>query len=127
MTKTTSILLICLGLCACDQEGEQTKATEPDTEHSKLLAPLPTDPALALAELEKRLDASVKVSDGLVIVRDPVRPWSTSVLPITTPWVLNCGFGVSVVLGTAVSGDATDVSNSVDVTLSFVDFGTERL
>ena len=74
VTKTTAILSVCLWLCACGQ-GEQTKEKKPEAmqEWSKqMFAALPTDSMLAEAELEKRLDASVKVSDGLLIVHaDP--------------------------------------------------------
>jgi hypothetical protein len=117
MTRTTAILLMCLWLCACGQ-GEQTKATKPDTAQ-ELLAPLSTDPTLAEAELEKRLDASVKVSEGLVIVHDPfLGSLGSSILPATSPWVLTCGIGVSVILGSAISGDEGTVGNDVEVMLS---------
>src|SRR5262245_1604044 len=120
MRKRIIILPFCLWLCACDQ-GDQTKSSKPDTT-LQLPAPLPTDPMLAAQELEKRLDESVKVSDGLVFVRDPVVGSASlsflSVLPATTPWVLSCGIGVSVVFGSAVSGEGENISNDVNVILS---------
>lgn len=122
MTRTTALLLLCLSLCACDQD-EQTKTTSkkkglPETKR-ELIAALPKDPLLAAAELEKRIKVRLKVSEGLVILSDTAS--GMHVLPVTTPWVINCGnFGVSITFGTGVSRDTGELSNALNISLSLV-------
>jgi hypothetical protein len=70
-------------------------------------------------ELERRLLQSVKVDDGVVLVRDPVLGKVFShVLPTSSPWVISCGSGLSIVFGTSVSGDGSSVGNDVELTLA---------
>jgi len=119
MTKTAAIVLTCLALCACNQNDQATitQKKEPSEATRKLIAPLPDDPMLAAAELEKRLGARVSVSAGLVFVNDPT--WGTHVVSGNTPWIVNCGkHGVSVTLGMAVSRDDGELHNAVHVVLS---------
>ena len=70
-------------------------------------------------ELEQRLQAKVSVVDGLLFVNDPVLR-EVSVLPTTTPWVIQCGMitGFSITFGSSVSGAEGNVQNEVEVSLS---------
>lgn len=70
-------------------------------------------------ELERRLLASVSVQDGLVLVHDPIMGKVVSyVLPTSSPWVISCGIGLSVIFGSAVSGDGSSIGNEVEIHLS---------
>jgi len=122
-----AMLLAALGLmlCACDDVQEtgsdatpaESSPSELPEEMREVLAQLPADPTLAAAELDERLKARVKVSDGLIIVEGRGL-FSKFVLPATTPWIVRCGMvGVSVILGTAVSGSGENVGNDIDVLL----------
>jgi hypothetical protein len=109
--------LLCLALGACEQ-------TEPpkSTEKTRLDADavLLKDIARAGVELEQRLAASIQYQDGLLLVHDPVIGQIVSyVLPANAPWVMTCGIGLSVVLGSSVTGDGSSVGNDVEVHLTY--------
>ena len=74
----------------------------------------------ASAELERRVSEAVRAQDGIVIIHDPVTGRSMSqVLSPNTPWVLSCGVGISIVFGSSISGDASSISNDVEVRLAY--------
>jgi hypothetical protein len=60
------------------------------------------DPTRAGPELERRLTESVKVDGDLIMVR---AVGALYVLPVTTPWTLQCFVGMSIVFGNSVTGD----------------------
>ena len=41
------------------------------------------------------------------------------VLSPNTPWILSCGVGISIVFGSSISGDASSISNDVEVRLAY--------
>jgi hypothetical protein len=74
----------------------------------------------ASAELERRLSEAVRVQDGIVIIHDPVTGrFMSQVLSPNTPWVLSCGVGISIIFGSSISGDASSISNDVEVRLAY--------
>jgi hypothetical protein len=112
-----SIFSLCFPLCSCGDDPppppQNQKATMID-EDSALLK----DIGRAGSEIERRLLKSVSVRDGLVVVRDPLTAGLfTYVLPASSPWIISCGFGLSVTFGSAVSGDESSVGHEVKVRL----------
>jgi hypothetical protein len=86
---------------------------------ARFLAPLPTNPQKAAIELQKRLDASIEIKDGFLIVHDPiVGEMDETILPTNTSWSVSCGLGVSIDFGSAITGDATSVSNATELNLA---------
>jgi hypothetical protein len=74
----------------------------------------------ASAELERRLSEAVRAQDGIVIIHDPVTGrFMSQVLSPNTPWVLSCGVGISIAFGSSISGDASSISNDVEVRLAY--------
>jgi hypothetical protein len=78
-------------------------------------------------ELEKRLAQRVRVDSGLLLVEAGFSP-SLYVLPLSTPWTLQCTDGMTIVFGNSVKhevsrGDTSedfevDTSNEVLVSLT---------
>jgi hypothetical protein len=108
------VLLVFPFLAACGERQDESKNRTVDEE-----AVLMEDIQRAVPELDRRLRARVSVQDGLILVRDPEeKDSSTYVLPANSPWVISCGFGLSVVFGTAISGDASSVDNNIKLELT---------
>jgi hypothetical protein len=116
-TLLFSISTLCLPLCACGDSPPsppQNQETAMMDEDRALLK----DIGRAGPEIARRLIKSVSVQDGLVIVRDPLTAgFFTYVLPASSPWIVSCGVGLSVIFGSAVSGDGSSVGNEVEVRL----------
>jgi len=111
-----SVFLVLLSLAACGERQDVSKAPMVDDD-----AVLLTDIQRAVPELERRLMERMIVQDGLILIRDPVADISY-VLPANSPWLIRCSFGVSVIFGTAVSGDGSSVHNdaTIDLAQAFV-------
>ena len=105
--------------CGPDYQQQQAKRdadakTKYDAEAKKFATP-----ARGLAELKRQLKSRVNVKDGFVVVQGGFLR-GTSVLPISTPWMVNCGFlGMTITFGTSVSGDRDDVGNDAQVQLAY--------
>ena len=96
------------------EESDRVRRADRDVEN-KLMA----DPSAASQELEKRLADWITVRDGLFLVRGEWSisrrltqgsvPWHS--MPLTTPWFVSCGYGITVTLGPwyDVSGSAQDM------------------
>jgi hypothetical protein len=111
--KLVAALALCVLLSACsDKQPEKpTEASEAIKRETDLMS----DPARAGPELEKRLAESVSVDGGLLLVHALM---SLYVLPVSTPWTLQCTIGMSIVFGNSVSGDNEETNNNVTVNLS---------
>jgi hypothetical protein len=107
-----SVVLMLLSLAACGERQEKSKV--PMVNEDDVLL---KDIKRAVPELEGRLMERVSVQGGLILIRDPVADISY-VLPTNSPWLVRCGFGVSVVFGTAVSGDGSSVNNDAKIDLA---------
>ena len=129
---TSKARLLLISLCfvlavGCDdRESEKTKAAAATAEY-QAEQQLITDPARALAELRRRLRATVTFQDELIVVNSPfgMGAWAGSmpflslhVAPTSTPWVLSCGLGMTVTFGNSFSGEGSRVSGDVQVTLT---------
>jgi hypothetical protein len=113
--RSRPVLLLFLFLIGCERRQE-TPVADADIELMK-------DVGAAGPELERRLLASVSIRDGLIMVRLP-SSGDTYVLPGNSPWIITCGSeGVSVTLGSAVSGDRSYVGNDVQLDLTMTLIG----
>jgi hypothetical protein len=59
-----------------------------------------SDPERSGPELESRLTQNVTVDGGLVLVHTEM---GLSVLPVTTPWTVQCGDGMTVTFGNSIT------------------------
>ncbi len=83
--------------------------------------------AIENAELERQLRQHVSVQNGLLILHGPFRDRRlTYVLPADSPWVISCGFGVTVYLGVAVTGIDGETDNVVRLDLFWGRIPRER-
>jgi len=113
------LLPICLGLAACG-EGETTSKQPSELQNQmKADADLMLHIGRAGTELERPLSENVRAQDGIVIIHNPVIGQFTSqVLSPNTSWILSCGFGISVVFGSSVTGSEGSIGNDVEVRLA---------
>ena len=120
-SRAAVALLFCGLLCACGESETELPKKPVAQELMERDKALLKDIGLAGRELERRLLERITVRDGIAIVRDPDLGYIFSYyLPATTPWVLSCGItGMSIALGTSVSGDGNSVGNEVEVRLAF--------
>ena len=127
MTRQVIIaIMFCGVLGACDQK-EAAKEPNKALEMLNAETALMSDPDRAGQELEKRLAQRVRVDSGLVLVEANLT-LGLYVLPISTPWTLQCSDGMTIVFGNSVKhevsrGDTSedfevDTSNEVLVTLT---------
>lgn len=104
-------------LAACNEKGDLDQSARapgsPWHEERDLLS----DPSRAAPELDRRLRAFLAVQEGLVTVRD-LRAREVYILPVNSPWVISCGFGLTVHLGGAPEGDHEDTASLVEVSLT---------
>jgi hypothetical protein len=113
--KGAAALAFCFLLGACDNNDQAKKANE-GSETIKRETALMSDPNRAGPELEKRLAESVSVDGGLLLVHTITG--GLYVLPVSTPWTLNCWCGMSIVFGNSVTGDDSNTTNDVTVNLT---------
>lgn len=108
MIRSCIAVVLCLALGACGQSAPSKKTAAQEKREADAL--LFKDIATAEPELERRLMASIRVEDGLLLVRSTILgELLLNVLPTNSPWVISCGLtGLSVVLGTSVKGEDTD-------------------
>ena len=114
------VLPICFGLGACGESETPSKQPSELQNQMKADADLMLDIGRAGTELERRLSEIVRVQDGVVIIHSPVTgKFMLEVLSPNTPWILSCGVGISIVFGSSISGDASSISNDVEVRLAY--------
>lgn len=77
-----------------------------------------TNPDAVLPDILRRLDDQIRVKDGLITVM-PEPGLETFILPVSSPWLVQCGAGASVSLGSTTSGSEGSASSAVDVSLSY--------
>lgn len=126
----TVAALIALGVAAC---GEQSGAVVSDTDAKlkkdindyfdgvQLSPTLLADPMQAGEELSRRLREQVQLKNGFLLIRPkvPGTNFETFILPTDSPWVITCGFGVSIDLGASVKVSESVTDSAVKVTLVF--------
>jgi hypothetical protein len=110
------VMLLMVGCGSGDTSKEGTNQVDPTTAAD---AELLSDSSKAIPELIRRVRASVKMRDSLIMVEAPLTP-SLSVLPATSPWLVNCGIGITAVFGNSVSGGSDSVDDDVKVWLAYV-------
>jgi hypothetical protein len=114
-----SVILLSLFLGGCGEESKPSQTSQAPVPNED--TGLPEDLGRAGSELERRLLKSVSVQDGVMLVRDPVMGRFVSyVLPVSSPWVISCGIGLSVTFGISISGDESSVGNEVVIHLARV-------
>lgn len=94
-------LVVCLCLAGC---GDASEADD-------LLSP-----SDARARAERRLSAALTVEDGLMLLRDPWLDFTIYAMPVGSPWMVECGLGLTLHVGPgALSG--ADAANTVSIPL----------
>jgi hypothetical protein len=111
--------IVAILFAGCGQENEISKKSPAelrDDSEQELLADL----GRAQPELIKRLRSALSKREGLLVVKSPLS-LEIAVLPSNTPWVLVCGAGVGLHLGSAVAehDGSVSVADVLDVPLAF--------
>jgi hypothetical protein len=111
------VILGCLlAACGASEPPKKSEISAKADEDSALTK----EPARAAPELERRLLASIKADDGILTVQDEITGRFLSYyLPVTAPWMISCGVGMTVVFGASVSGDGSETRNEVEVRLAY--------
>jgi hypothetical protein len=104
-------------LAACDEKGDLDQNARPPGSPWHEERDLLSDPSRAAPELERRLRAFLAVREGLIIVRH-LRQREVYTLPVDSPWIVSCGFGLTLHLGGAPEGDHEDIASLVEVSLT---------
>lgn len=121
------VLALVGALAACDDREKTAAEKETDKRAAALVADLQADQELVKGdvgrvevELESRLRKAVVMQNGLMIIHNPADAGTDMhVLPLSTPWMLNCGLvGIRAVFGSSVTGDNSSVQNDVEVVLT---------
>jgi hypothetical protein len=103
--------------CGPSDSAKQQEASQTDpavAAEVKLLS----DPSKAGPELIRRIRASVKMRDGLVVV-DPLFTPGIYVIPANSSWAVNCGNGITAIFGNSGSGRADGSDADVKVWLAY--------
>lgn len=70
------------------------------------------------ADIARELSRYIVPRGAMILVRDPLMPGlQTYILPRGSAWQISCGLGLSVTLGSAVSGAAENVGNDIELRL----------
>jgi hypothetical protein len=116
MTRQVIIAIMFCGLLgACDQKNSNEEVSKKAALAAKGEATLMSDPERAAPELENRLAQNVRVDGGLVLVHTEM---GLSVLPVSTPWTVQCGVGMTVTFGNSVTSSLDRAEESKDVEYS---------
>ena len=126
--KTLLVGLV-LTLAACDQREPAKKPnSKANAELEKQIADynrLISDASRTGSDFIQQLRSTLKRTGSVLTVDGPL-PYGFSVLPLSAPWVVQCGIGLSAVFGSAVTGDSNSVSNDVEIQFSTSVFTKER-
>ena len=78
-----------------------------------------TNPNAVLPEILQKLDNQVQVRDGFIVVMEEPG-LDTFLLPLSSAWLVRCGAGASISMGsTSAGGPEGPVQSEVDVSLSY--------
>jgi hypothetical protein len=136
-----AVLFLVVGCGPSDSSKEKKQITDADAkrlaENMAAEQQLLADPSKATPQLMQRLRASVKMSDGLLMVESQsltrlLYPRSETamasipgaitlfVFPRETPWVVNCGIGLTIIFGNPTSGEPEQIDSDGKVWLTNV-------
>lgn len=104
-------------LTACDEKDDLKQSARAPKGHWQEERELLSYPSRAAPELERRLRGFLRVRGGLVTVADP-RQREVFTLPADSPWVVSCGYGLTIHLGVAPDGDHEDIVSLVELGLT---------
>jgi hypothetical protein len=82
-------ILMCLLLLSCSEDLEKKAKRESDRAEFALFS----DPKSAAPEIERRIRARLSVEEGSIVFESEY--YTITVVPITTPWKVNCGYYLS--------------------------------
>ena len=116
MTRQVIIAIILCGLLGACEQKETAKEPNKATEMINAETALMSDLDRAGPELERRLAQSVSVDGGLLLVH--TNGLQLFVLPVSTPWTIQCFVGMTIVFGNSVTGDNSSTDNDVTLGLS---------
>jgi hypothetical protein len=112
--KGNRLSILCVSallFSGCSDSGKTSKAALARIEEERLVH----EPLRAAPVLIRHLRDAVQVQDGVLIVEGD---YDLHLLPLKSPWVVNCGLlGMSVVFGNSVGGDES-ARNDITVILT---------
>jgi hypothetical protein len=74
------------------------------------------NPDKILPEILRKFDQRIQIKHGFVFITDEPGV-DTYLLPLTSPWLVQCGIGASIQLGAVANGSDGAVGSQVDVQL----------
>jgi hypothetical protein len=110
-----------------ENESAKEKSAESAKAEEKLIAKMDIliNSNRGIPEFLQQLHDSLKMVNGVIVIEDSLGI-GISVLPPNSPWVVRCGAGITVILGSAVSGDENGVNNDVEIRLSMLPISNEQ-
>jgi hypothetical protein len=128
MLKILLVLSIGLLLSGCDSPPPTNQKTAEEQKIDADIAAemkLKFDPSRTGSDFVNQLRSRVKVNDGFITVESST-PYNYAILPSSAPWVIQCGIGMSIVFGSAVTGDSGSVTNDINLTLTSLPVSKEH-
>jgi hypothetical protein len=116
------VACVALALWGCGQSAPPESEQHARNSDAHLAAEqrLFSDPSKAAPELIKRINASVKMRDGLLLIETPLMLGDLSVLSPNSTWVVTCGAGIKVIFGSSITDDSDGIRNDVEFYLATV-------
>ena len=103
LQKGLALLSAAMLVSACNQERPAPRDEGPAKDALLAQIQLAATPIASDEDIDTRLAAAISVRDGLLEVAGPIQSY---VLPLSTPWSVQCGIGLTVTLGPASGATA---------------------
>jgi hypothetical protein len=110
------IILVSVGFGFVAYTLLSLKAQQPNISENTSKVLLVTDPGAVLPQILAALDEKVSVKDGLILVTGTPNT-ETYLMPASAEWLVRCGAGAAIRLGTAGSGSQGLAESGVDISL----------
>jgi hypothetical protein len=112
MRNYSAIGLVLVGIGVL---GYAAFSSRSEDENRKERSPIKmeTNPDIILPGILQKLDDQIRLKNGFIAGLD------TFLLPVSSPWLVRCGVGASISLGSVASGSEGSVGSEVDVSLSY--------
>jgi len=118
-----SAMLVSCGPDPAEQEKKQDAAM---TEQQEADIRLLTNKDTGSTEIAQRLKRSLTLRDGMILIHDQVLgPLGSYTIPVTTPWSVECGMGLTVTFGFPPRTAPNDIGGGPEVHLSWAAFSAE--
>jgi hypothetical protein len=110
------IILVSVGFGFVAYTLLSLKAQQPNISENTSKVQLVTDPGAVLPQILAALDEKVSVKDGLILITGAPNT-ETYLMPASAEWLVRCGAGAAIRLGTAGSGSQGLAESGVDISL----------